>query len=88
MKKTEKKEGELLRKGRILAKGISDEALEVLQELAGMDVPVFQFRDTTGASLSQDAGVLALMAAVRDGERGLVQTVLKLRRLAGTDDEA
>ena len=82
-KKSEKPSGEVLRQGRILLAGISEEALAVLEELAGMDVPVFQFRDrTTGMNLTGDAGVLALMAAVRDGERGLVQTVKKLRRFA------
>lgn len=81
-------DGELLRKGRILLEGISREALEVLLELSGYEMPVFQFRDPkTGLNLTENAETLTLMAAVRDGERGLVQTVLKLRKLAGADDK-
>lgn len=81
-------DGELLRKGRILLEGISREALEELLELSGYEMPVFQFRDPkTGLNLTENAETLTLMAAVRDGERGLVQTVLKLRKLAGADDK-
>jgi hypothetical protein len=83
----EEKDGELLRKGMILKEGISAEALEVLKELCGYELPVFQFRDPkTGLNLTENAETLTLMAAVRDGERGLVQTVLKLRALAGGKD--
>ena len=78
-----KRRGELLRQGRILLDGISKEALEVLMELCGYEVPVFQFRDPmTGLNLTENAQTLTLMAAVRDGERGVVQTILKLRKLA------
>lgn len=83
----DEQEGELLRKGRILREGISKEALEVLLELCGYELPVFQFRDPkTGLNLTENAQALTLMAAVRDGERGLVQTVLRLRKLAGGKD--
>ena len=83
----EEKDGELLRKGMILKEGISAEALEVLKELCGYELPVFQFRDPkTGLNLTENAETLTLMAAVRDGERGLVQTVLKLRELAGANE--
>lgn len=86
MKKEQKDEGELMRKGRVLLAGISDEAMEVLCELAGMELPVFQFR---GRDLQPvgDAQVVTLMAAVRDGERGLVQEVLRMRKLARGEGE-
>lgn len=79
--KKQNNEGELMRRGRVLLTGISDEAMEVLCELAGMELPVFQFR---GRDLQPvgDAQMVALMAAVRDGERGLVQEVLRMRKLA------
>lgn len=86
MKKEQKDEGEVMRRGRVLLAGISDEAMEVLCELAGMELPVFQFR---GRDLQPvgDAQVVTLMAAVRDGERGLVQEVLRLRKLARGEGE-
>jgi len=81
------RQGELLRQGRVLIEGISKEALDVLKELSGYELPVFQFRDPkTGLNLTENAETLTLMAAVRDGERGLVQTILRLRKLAGAKD--
>ena len=84
--KKQNNEGELMRRGRVLLAGITDEAMEVLEELAGMELPVFQFR---GRDLQPvgDAQVVTLMAAVRDGERGLVQEVLRLRKLARGEGE-
>lgn len=84
--KKQNNEGEVMRRGRVLLTGISDEAMEVLCELAGMELPVFQFR---GRDLQPvgDAQVVTLMAAVRDGERGLVQEVLRLRKLARGEGE-
>ena len=84
--KKQNNEGELMRRGRVLLAGISDEAMGVLEELAGMELPVFQFR---GRDLQPvgDAQVVTLMAAVRDGERGLVQEVLRLRKLARGEGE-
>lgn len=83
----DEQQGELLRKGRVLLEGISKEALDVLKELSGYELPVFQFRDPlTGGNLTENAQTLTLMAAVRDGERGFVQTVLRLRQLAGAKD--
>ena len=83
----DEQQGELLRKGRVLLEGISKEALEVLMELCGYELPVFQFRDAkTGLNLTENAETLTLMAAVRDGERGVVQTILRLRKLAGGKD--
>lgn len=86
-RKPAEQDGELLRKGRVLLEGISREALDVLKELSGYELPVFQFRDPlTGGNLTENAQTLTLMAAVRDGERGFVQTVLRLRQLAGAKD--
>ena len=84
--KKQNNEGEVMRRGRVLLAGISDEAMGVLEELAGMELPVFQFR---GRDLQPvgDAQVVTLMAAVRDGERGLVQEVLRLRKLARGEGE-
>lgn len=70
---------EYLRRCKVLADGISPEAMNLLKEMAHFDLPVFQFRDAHLQPLAQDAHTLSLMAAVRDGERGLVQTVLRMR---------
>lgn len=70
---------EYLRRCKVLAGGISPEAMNLLREMAHYDMPVFQFRDQNLQPLAQDAHTLSLMAAVRDGERGLVQTVLRMR---------
>lgn len=73
---------EYLRRCKVLANGISPEAMQILKELASWDLPVFQFRDQNLQPLAQDSHTLTLMAAVRDGERGLVQTVLRMREEA------
>lgn len=75
----EKARKEYLRRCKVLADGISPEAMKILKELASWDLPVFQFRDQELQPLAGDAQTLTLMAAVRDGERGLVQTVLRMR---------
>ena len=70
-------------KCRVLMQGISKEALEVLKELGHVGSPAFQFFDaTSGDRLAVDAQVLTLEAAVRDGERRVVQTVLTMRARA------
>ena len=82
MNKTQREEQarqEYLRRCKVLADGISPEAMKLLREMAHYDMPVFQFRDQKLQPLAQDAHTLSLMAAVRDGERGLVQTVLRMR---------
>lgn len=82
MNKTQREEQarqEYLRRCKVLADGISPEAMMILKELGHYDLPVFQFRDEYLQPLAQDAHTLSLMAAVRDGERGLVQTVLRMR---------
>lgn len=76
------KEGALMRQARILKEGVSREAFEVLEELAGFGLPVFQFRDRELRPLPYDAQTLALMAAVEDGKRELVLKVRALRKLA------
>lgn len=79
---------EYLRRCKVLADGISPEAMKLLREMAHYDMPVFQFRDPNNLQpLAQDAHTLSLMAAVRDGERGLVQTVLRMREDAEKDLE-
>lgn len=70
---------EYLRRCKVLADGISPEAMMLLREMAHYDLPVFQFRDQHLQPLAHDAHTLSLMAAVRDGERGLVQVVLRMR---------
>lgn len=80
-KEQNSEEGEMMRMGRVLLAGITDEAMEVMCELAGMELPVFQFRGRDLRPLG-DAQLVTLMAAVRDGERGLVQEVLRLRKYA------
>lgn len=68
------------RKCRVVLDGISKEALEVLKELGHVGSPTFQFYDAeTMAPLTQDAHTLTLMAAVRDGERRVVQALLSMR---------
>ena len=88
-KKQEEEAGarEYLRRCKVLADGISPEAMKLLRETAHYDMPVFQFRDQKLHPLAQDAHTLTLMAAVRDGERGLVQTVLRMREDAEKDIE-
>lgn len=73
-----------LKRCRVLLHGIKPEALEVLKELVDYGLPVFQWRDrVTMAPLAEDARVLCLMAAVRDGELGLVKLIERMRADAG-----
>lgn len=81
-KEEEAAEQDLLRQGKILLDGISPAALELIEQLGHYDEPVFQFRTQKLEPISHDAHTLALMAAVRDGERGLVQTIRWLRDFA------
>ncbi len=84
--KDEAAERELKRRCKVLLDGISEAAMREIELLGHYDMPVFQFRDAaTLQPLACDAQTLALMAATRDGERGLVQTLLKLRAMARED---
>lgn len=73
---------DLIRQGKILIDGISDEALQLIEQLGHYSQPIFQFRDQELKPIAGDAHTIALMAAVRDGERGLVQQIHELRRYA------
>lgn len=72
----------LMRQCEILSRGISDEAMRTLEELVSLDLPVFQLREPDGTPIASDASTLALHAAVRDGEQGLVKQIVKMRKLA------
>lgn len=73
---SEKKESELEKRCKILRDGIRPEAMRVLEELAHMDLPVFQELG------SVDAQTACLQAAVRDGEKGFVLKIQKMRAMA------
>ena len=73
----EKKESLLDRRCKILRDGIRPEAMQVLEEMVHMDLPVFQHLDEV------DVKKAVLLAAVRDGEKGFVLKIKKMRAMAG-----
>ncbi len=87
MRGSKTRAGKLLPLARVLLKGITPEAMDALSELAQVDAPSFYFERADGSALSEDAGVLALRAAVRDGERQLVKKLKEARRLAAEEQE-
>ncbi|MCD8070549.1 MAG: hypothetical protein LUE08_04080 [Akkermansiaceae bacterium] len=62
----------------ILKEGVSDAALELLKEKFQFGLPVFQFR-AGNLPISADAQTLALQAAVRDGEHGVINYIELVR---------
>lgn len=64
--------------------GITDSALAVLKRHFRDDLPVFQFREN-GGTIQADAQTLALMAAVRDGAKEVIQYIETLKNLKPYD---
>ena len=73
----ENQENLLDKRCRILRDGIHPQAMKVLEEMAHMDLPSFQCLGEA------DAKTAVLQAAVRDGEKGFVLKILKMRAMAG-----
>ncbi len=67
------------RERRILKEGISDEALALLKERFKFDRPAFQFQDAGMRLITENAETLTLMAAVRDGEHGVIHWIEAVR---------
>lgn len=70
---------ELLKRQRILADGISDDAMEVLREMFELDKPVYQLKDSRGFAI--DIETVKLMSAIRDGEQGAIKRIIVERNL-------
>ena len=66
-----------LKRARILAHGISEEAMAILEEHVGLHLPVFQTRECDGFGGTRPRDVnpqmLCLEAALRDGEQAVVK---------------
>jgi len=82
-----KAHAEMLRRARVLAKGISDEAMELLREHVKIGLPVFRDceRLPDGSAVPMDAQVLALRASRRDGEQSVVKWLEMMRKMVQAD---
>lgn len=78
-----KAHAEMLRRARVLAKGISEEAMELLREYVKIGLPVFRDCELlpNGTSVPMDAQVLALRASRRDGEQSVVKWLEAMRNM-------
>lgn len=79
-----KAHAEMLRRARVLSKGISAEAMELLREHVKAGLPVFRDCELLpdGSAVPMDAQVLALRASRRDGEQSVVKWLEMMRKLA------
>lgn len=84
-----KARAEMLRRARVLSKGISDEAMELLREHVQLGLPVFRDCELLpdGTAVPMDAQVLALRASRRDGEQSVVKWLEAMRRMAKAGKE-
>lgn len=78
-----KAHAEMLRRARVLSKGISDEAMELLRDHVKIGLPVFRDCEMLpdGSAVPMDAQVLALRASRRDGEQSVVKWLEMMRKM-------
>lgn len=84
-----KAHAEMLRRARVLSKGISGEAMELLREHVELGLPVFRDCEMLpdGTAVPMDAQVLALRASRRDGSQAVVKWLEMMRKLAEAEKE-
>ncbi len=66
---------EAARRKEVIRKGVTREALSVLEERFPAKSSLFQFYDDQGRPLPLDAQTLSLQAAMRDGEQNVIRYI-------------
>lgn len=70
---------EILRQADILRRGISDEAIELLEEIFGANLDVFQLVDRYGAPRKESSEILMMEAQKRDGQLSVIRWIKQRR---------
>ena len=80
-----------MKRARLLANGISDEARAILEEHVGLHLPVFQTREPDGfggtRTRKDDPRTLCLEAALKDGEQAVVKWLIIQRKKGKSDNK-